>query len=31
MDLVLTIGGYGLMATAFNTFGVKPEQKGKEE
>jgi 4-carboxymuconolactone decarboxylase len=27
MDLVFTIGGYGLMAMAYNTFGVKPEQE----
>lgn len=25
MDLVFTIGGYGLMAMAYNTFGIKPE------
>jgi 4-carboxymuconolactone decarboxylase len=27
MDLIFTIGGYGLMAMAYNTFGVKPEQE----
>ncbi|RDI45032.1 carboxymuconolactone decarboxylase family protein [Nocardia mexicana] len=25
MDLIFTIGGYGLMAMAFNTFGVQPK------
>ncbi|OMC42070.1 carboxymuconolactone decarboxylase [Mycobacterium sp. GA-1841] len=25
MDLVFTIGGYGLMAMAYNTFGIAPE------
>lgn len=25
MDLVFTIGGYGLMAMAYNTFGIEPE------
>lgn len=25
MDLVFTIGGYGLMAVAYNTFGIAPE------
>lgn len=28
MDLVFTIGGYTLLAMAFNTFGVQPEQEG---
>jgi 4-carboxymuconolactone decarboxylase len=28
MDLVFTIGGYGLLAMAFNTFGIEPEQEG---
>jgi AhpD family alkylhydroperoxidase len=28
MDLVFTIGGYCLMAMAFNTFGIEPEQTG---
>lgn len=27
MDLVFTIGAYCMMAMAFNTFGVEPEQK----
>lgn len=27
MDLVFTIGGYCLMAMAFNTFGIEPEQE----
>jgi alkylhydroperoxidase family enzyme len=27
MDLVFTIGSYGLLAMAFNTFGVVPEQE----
>ena len=27
MDLVFTIGCYGLLAMAFNTFGVKPEEE----
>ncbi len=27
MDLVFTIGCYGLLAMAFNTFGVVPEQE----
>jgi AhpD family alkylhydroperoxidase len=27
MDLVFTIGGYRVLATAFNTFGVLPEQE----
>lgn len=27
MDLVFTIGGYGVLAAAFNTFGVPPEQE----
>jgi 4-carboxymuconolactone decarboxylase len=27
MDLVFTIGGYCMMAMAFNTFGVEPESK----
>ncbi len=27
MDLVFTIGGYGLLAMAFNTFGVEPEHE----
>lgn len=26
MDLVLTIGGYAMMAMAFNAFGVEPEE-----
>jgi AhpD family alkylhydroperoxidase len=30
MDLVFTIGGYGLMAMAYNTFGIKPESGTKE-
>ncbi|MGV0745965.1 carboxymuconolactone decarboxylase family protein [Mycolicibacterium sp. XJ870] len=30
MDLVFTIGGYGLMAMAYNTFGIEPET-GSEE
>lgn len=30
MDLVFTVGGYGLMAMAYNTFGVKPES-GQED
>lgn len=25
MDLVFTVGGYGLMAMAYNTFGIAPE------
>ena len=25
MDLVFTIGGYGLLAAAYNTFGIEPE------
>ncbi|AKS36375.1 carboxymuconolactone decarboxylase family protein [Mycolicibacterium goodii] len=25
MDLVFTVGGYGLMAMAYNTFGIEPE------
>ena len=28
MDLVFTVGGYALLAMAFNTFGVQPEQEG---
>ncbi len=28
MDLIFTIGTYNTMAVAYNTFGVKPEQKG---
>lgn len=28
MDLVFTIGGYCLVAMAFNTFGIEPEQEG---
>lgn len=28
MDLVFTIGGYSMMAGAFNTFGVQPEHEG---
>jgi len=27
MDLVFTVGCYGLLAMAFNTFGVEPEQE----
>ncbi len=27
MDLVFTVGSYGLLAMAFNTFGVVPEQE----
>lgn len=27
MDLVFTVGGYGLLAMAFNTFGVEPENE----
>jgi 4-carboxymuconolactone decarboxylase len=27
MDLVFTIGAYNLMAAAFNTFGVTPEDE----
>lgn len=30
MDLVFTIGGYGLMAMAYNTFGITPESGTKE-
>ena len=30
MDLVFTVGGYGLMAMAYNTFGIEPEH-GPEE
>jgi 4-carboxymuconolactone decarboxylase len=28
MDLVFTVGAYCLLAMAFNTFGVEPEQEG---
>ncbi|MFC8517155.1 carboxymuconolactone decarboxylase family protein [Streptomyces sp. NPDC057257] len=30
MDLVFTVGAYGLMATAFNTFGIRPEHDARE-
>ena len=31
MDLVFTIGGYGLMAMAYNTFGIEPESGTEPE
>ncbi|MBF6169970.1 carboxymuconolactone decarboxylase family protein [Nocardia blacklockiae] len=30
MDLIFTVGGYGLMAMAFNTFGVEPKPGGHD-
>ncbi|MEV5849726.1 carboxymuconolactone decarboxylase family protein [Streptomyces sp. NPDC051985] len=30
MDLVFTVGTYALMATAFNTFGIRPEHDARE-
>ncbi len=27
MDLVFTVGGYAMIATAFNTFGIQPEHE----
>ncbi|WP_280387991.1 carboxymuconolactone decarboxylase family protein [Nocardia wallacei] len=30
MDLIFTVGGYGLMAMAFNTFGVGPNDGGHD-
>jgi 4-carboxymuconolactone decarboxylase len=29
MDLVFTVGTYGLLAMAFNTFGVEPDEPGE--